>query len=361
MPNAVLAGDGAADRHAQLEYFAAQFLGAFQFPRLVGIVEYQRVQVAVAGMEYVADRQAVRRRQHPDLRQHLCQVPARDGAVHAVVVRREAAHGRKGSLASGPETLALRLVAGDTQIDRAGLREHRAGAFDLGRDILASSVQFAQQDRRRLFGITGVHESFHGADGRIVEQFETRRNDAGGDDGCDGGRGGFDGIESREHDLRRLRLRQQFDGHLGDDAKQSLRAGQQGQQVIARTVERFAADGQGLALDGQDLELLDVVHGEPVFEAMHAPGVFRHVAADGAGDLRGGVRGVIEAERLGRFRDGQIGHAGLDARGAIVDVDVEYPVEARQAEQHSVAQGQRAARQARAGAARDDGYMQLGA
>ena len=54
--DAVLAGDGAADFHAQLQDAAAEFLGALQFAWLVGVEQDQRMQVAVAGMEHVGDR-----------------------------------------------------------------------------------------------------------------------------------------------------------------------------------------------------------------------------------------------------------------------------------------------------------------
>src|SRR3569623_1840176 len=47
--DAVLAGDGAAHRHAQFEYLAAEFLSAPQLARLVGIVQDQRMEIAVAG------------------------------------------------------------------------------------------------------------------------------------------------------------------------------------------------------------------------------------------------------------------------------------------------------------------------
>ncbi len=57
--DAVLAGDGAADLDAQLQDLAAELLGPLQLARVVGVVEDQRVQVAVAGVEHVGHRQAV--------------------------------------------------------------------------------------------------------------------------------------------------------------------------------------------------------------------------------------------------------------------------------------------------------------
>jgi hypothetical protein len=57
--DAVLAGQHAADLDAQPQDIGAELLGLLQFARLVGIVEDQRMQVAVAGVEDVGDAQAV--------------------------------------------------------------------------------------------------------------------------------------------------------------------------------------------------------------------------------------------------------------------------------------------------------------
>jgi hypothetical protein len=53
----VLAGQHAADLDAELEDVGAERLGALQLARLVGVVEDQRMQVAVAGVEHVGDAQ----------------------------------------------------------------------------------------------------------------------------------------------------------------------------------------------------------------------------------------------------------------------------------------------------------------
>ena len=45
-----------------------------------------------------------------DAGQHVRQLAARDGAVHAVVVRRDAADRREGRLAAGPERQAFGII-----------------------------------------------------------------------------------------------------------------------------------------------------------------------------------------------------------------------------------------------------------
>jgi hypothetical protein len=74
----------------------------------------------------------------------------------------------------------------------------------------------------------------------------------------------------------------------------ALGAGHQRQQVEPRRVQGLGADLEQLAVDGDQLELQDVVHREPVLQAVHAAGVLGDVAADGAGDLRRRVRRVVE-------------------------------------------------------------------
>src|SRR5215216_4926600 len=57
-PDAVLAGEHAAHLDAQLEDLGAECFGALQLARLVGVVEDERMQVAVASVKHVSDAQA---------------------------------------------------------------------------------------------------------------------------------------------------------------------------------------------------------------------------------------------------------------------------------------------------------------
>ena len=158
--------------------------------------------------------------------------------------------------------------------------------------------------------------------------------------------------ETHQHGARAFRLAQDAHRHLGDDAEQPLRAGHDAEQIIAAAVEVLAADAHDLAGHQHDLETQHIVAGDPVFEAMHAAGIFRHIAADGAGDLRGRVGRIVEAGGLDRLRDRQIGHAGLRHHHAVLQVDLADAVELGHAEQNAVGGRQRAAGQRRAGAAR---------
>ena len=87
----------------------------------------------------------------------------------------------------------------------------------------------------------------------------------------------------------------ELDGDLGDDGEQPFAAVDQRQQVVARRVERVAAELDDLAGDEHAAHAAHVVHREPVLEAMHAAGVLGDVAADRARDLRRRVGRVVEA------------------------------------------------------------------
>ena len=60
-----------------------------------------------------------------------------------------------------------------------------------------------------------------------------------------------------------------------------------------------------------DLATEYVVGGHAVFQAMHAAGIFRHVAADRAGNLRGWVRRVIKSGIRNGIADRQVRYTRL--------------------------------------------------
>ena len=82
----VLAGNDATHLDAKFQDTRTECLGTFQFAGFVGIVEDQRVKVAVTGVEYIRNREAVFFRPLRNRREHLAEVFARNGAVHTVIV-----------------------------------------------------------------------------------------------------------------------------------------------------------------------------------------------------------------------------------------------------------------------------------
>src|SRR5439155_16945874 len=118
--DAVLAGDRASNFDAKLEDRRAECLGARDLAFRVRVVEDERMQVAVAGVEHVGAAQSELHRQLFDSCQYRRQRLARNRPVHAVVIRRDAANRRKRGLASRPEKEPLRLVLRYADFGRPG-------------------------------------------------------------------------------------------------------------------------------------------------------------------------------------------------------------------------------------------------
>ena len=85
--NAVFTGDRAADFDADFQYLPTQFFGALQLTFNIGIVKYERVQIAVTSMENINDAKLVLLREFTDPGQYVGNLITGDGAVHAIVVR----------------------------------------------------------------------------------------------------------------------------------------------------------------------------------------------------------------------------------------------------------------------------------
>ena len=183
--DAMLAGEHAADLDAEPQNIGAELFGALELARLVGVVEDQRMQVAVAGMKHIGDAQAVFRRHVLHAAEHQRQLGARDGAVHAVIVRRDAADGRERGFAAGPEQQPLLFGIGDAIRYRSTLPGDVLDAFEQMIDLGARAVEFDDQQRLDVERITGMDKFLGGMNGGAVHHLHAARNDAGADDPSD--------------------------------------------------------------------------------------------------------------------------------------------------------------------------------
>ncbi|EDT02922.1 hypothetical protein BamIOP4010DRAFT_3543 [Burkholderia ambifaria IOP40-10] len=317
--------------------------------------------VAVAGMEHVDAAQSVLRLELLDAREQRTDRAARHGAVHAVIIGGNAPGGRKRVLAARPVAQPLAFVARDLDARRAMLAQHGRHAHDFLRHFLRRPVRFAQQDRLRVEVVARVRERLDGLGGRLVHHLESGRDDARRDDRGDCLAALHDIVEARHHELRGLRFRDQFQRDLGDDREHPFAADHHREQVEARRVEAERAEFDDLAVDRDRAHAHDVVHGQPVFQAVDAAGIFRDVAADRAGDLRRRIGCVVQPVRRGGFRNREVAHAGLHGGRARVRIDLDDAREACERQHDAVADRQRAARQARARAARHDRHFHAAA
>src|SRR5262245_61444040 len=118
--DAVLARQRAARVDARLEDRLGERASALGLALGPCVVEDERVEIAVAGVEDVADPQAVLDLELGDPAQDLGQLRARDDAVLDVVVARDAAHRRERRLPSLPEQRPLVVVRGRPDLPGAG-------------------------------------------------------------------------------------------------------------------------------------------------------------------------------------------------------------------------------------------------
>ena len=302
------------------------------------------MQVAVPRMKHVHAAQIVLRLHDFDRKEHLRELAARDGRIHAHVVRTDASRGREGVLAAAPEFQALRLVAAHLDARCAALGEDAAHRGDLLLDFPGSAVALTEQDGCRGQIVARVHEVLRHLRHAPVHELETRGNDALCDHARDGSAGSFHCRKARQHAARELRPGYELDRHFGGNREHALTADDDGQQVEAGHIERFRAELDGLPRGRQAAHTQHVVQRQTVLQAMHTAGILGNVATDGAGDLTARVGRVVKAERSSRLADRQVAHPALNHGRTGQWIEREDFVEFRERDGDSPAVGKRAAR-----------------
>ena len=244
----VLTGEHAADLDAKTQDVGTKLLRFLQFPRCIGVIEDQGMQVAVAGMEDIGDAKSVFGRQLTDAAQDLGQAATRDAAIHAVIVRSNAADGRKGVLAAGPKALALFLVLADLGGDDAGVAGNPFDDFDQVADLDLGPVQFDDQQGLDVEGIAGMDKLLGSVDRRFVHHLHAAGDDPGTDDRTDAIPRRLAGGEPEKQGACRLRLLKDTQGHFGNDPEQALGSGDQAQKIVPFAVQVLAAKTDFLAV-----------------------------------------------------------------------------------------------------------------
>jgi hypothetical protein len=104
--------------------------------------------------------------------------------------------------------------------------------------------------------------------------------------------GVLDVSKDRQDRLHRLRVRDQPDRHLRADPECPLGTDKDAQEVVAGEIRGPSAQPHHLSVREDDGGSQDVIRRDPVLETVRAAGILRHIAADGAGLLAGGIRRV---------------------------------------------------------------------
>ena len=186
------------------------------------------------------------------------------------------------------------------------------------------AVHVDQQDRLLSLGKAHAERTaLDGDNGAAVHDLQGAGQNARGDDAGNGVGGLADRVEQRHHGLEGLGLALQADRHLGNNPHGPFGAYQQAHQVVARRVEGFSAQAHDLAIPGHQRQAKHVVGGDTVLETVRAAGVFRHVPADGADRLAGGVRREVEALVLNQLGQLQVGVPRLHHGPMVAQVELE--------------------------------------
>ena len=321
-----------------------KIFGPFQLTGDIGVVHDQGVQIAIPGMEHVGHTELVLVRKLGHARQHFGQLVARDGPIHAVIIRRQPPDRRERRLAAGPELQPLFFALADPHRDIAQRLSDLAHPFDQVVDLHRRPIKLHQQQRFHIQRIAHLHKRFGRLDRRAIHHLHAAGDNARANNIGDALAAGLARIEPDHQRPRRRRLRQDPHCHFGDHTQQAFGPGHQAEQIIAFRIHMLAAKAQNFAIGQHHLDTENVVGGQPVFQAVHAAGILRHIAANGAGDLAGGVGRIVEAIGFDRLGDAQIGHAGLHPGTAVFVIHFQHPVELTETKGDGISGGQRAPR-----------------
>ena len=125
--------------------------------------------------------------------------------------------------------------------------------------LFGRAVALAQQNRRCIQVIAGMHKVFHCRGHGFVHHLQTRRNNALGDHGCHRVTG-FSYIVKTGHDAAgKLRLRYEFDQDLGGHRQHAFAANNQTKEVVARRIQGLCAKFNRLALHRKAPDFQNIV------------------------------------------------------------------------------------------------------
>ena len=312
------------------------------------------MQVAVAGVEHVADAEP---RGGDDLvhpAEHVRKLRARDDAVHHHVGRRHAAVRAERGLAALPEELPLGLAPRRAHLARARLAARLDDVLGLNVHPDGEPVQLDEQRRVGVARVAAVEGVLDRLDRQVVDHLHRRRHQPARDDRRHGGRRLVDRVEYREHGLDGLRLLEDADDDPRGDPERALGADEDAGQVVAARLPRLAAEPHDLAVGHDHFEAQHVIRGDAVLQGVRAARVVGDVAADRARLLARGIGRVVVAARADLPREVQVDEPGLDDGQLVLVVDLEHPVHPHHRD-HDAALGRQApAREPGARAAGDE-------
>src|SRR5215472_4582445 len=314
------------------------------------------MQVAVASVKNIGDAQSVFFAKALDFAHHLRQGGAGNHPVLDDVVGRDAAYGGECGFAAFPHKRALGVGLRDADLPGAIRAADFVNVSHQGFDFGKRAVELYEKQPATM-RIIRVDGGFSGLNREVVHHFDGGRKHARGNDAADGGSGFVGGRKRRKQRADAFGALNNAQNDFGGDAERAFRAHKDSREVVARSVERFSCKMDERTIGENHFKAEDVCSGEAVFQAMRAAGIFRDVTADAANRLRGRIRRVEVFLRLDSPRYIKIDDAGFDDDARVGDINFQDAIHAREAEDDTAFNRQRASTEASAGATRDEGNL----
>src|ERR1700752_4040940 len=190
----MFSGQSAAHLYAKLHYVRAGGPSATELIWIAVIEKNQRMQVAVSGVKYISDNEAVPFGDSFNPEQRRRELGARDDAIEHVIGGRNAADGAESFFAAFPKQVALASVAGAADFTRVVTPTNIGNFRCLRFDGLARAFHFHKQNCGAIERKTCVNVGFDVAERPAIEHFARRGNNSVGSNIHDGIGGIFERI-----------------------------------------------------------------------------------------------------------------------------------------------------------------------
>ena len=218
----MLSGDGSSQPYAEPQDLTGEFLCPLKLAIDPAIIENQRVEVAVSGMEYVSYTKAVTRAKLFYFPQRLTKTTTGDHPILHQEVRAEPPGCGKGALPSLPDPGPFLLVLCLDNLAGSGGLDQLKQAKPLRLDLLGRPLELNDQDRGRALGISGIYSRLGRLDRQAVHDLHGSRQQPGSDHQGDRVTRTLKAVVGREDGVVTLRARQQPQGNLERYAEEPL-------------------------------------------------------------------------------------------------------------------------------------------
>src|SRR6266581_6822225 len=295
----MFSGKRAAHLHAKLHDIRAGGPGTLELIGIAMVKKNQRMQIAVSSVKNVSDDEAVTFGNFFDAQERRRELGARNDAIEHVIRWRDAANGAEGLFAAFPKQSAFASVARAAHFSRMVAQANLADFGGLGFGGLAHAFHLYQKNGGTIERQASMDIGFDGAESPAIEHFASCGNHSASSDIHDAVGGIFERVVYGQKRAHIFRQPQKSNSDFRDQRESSLRADHEAGEIIAGRLHAPAAELHNFAIRQDQLEAGDMVGSNTVGERMRPAGIFRDIAANGAGLLAGRIGSEIQAELLG--------------------------------------------------------------